>query len=165
MLLNVHIAKGILRTAIENCHTTPWLMIMHHHTKFGCKRFKNSEDMEKKKVPWHVFLEDLSPHCDLNLEDRNQTVLHDTPGHDVGWCTIVPSSVAFSLVVRKISSGQRCDTDRQSDRQKHGYMAGWLTGSMSVSLHWGGTDEWTHGQPDSKNIPRLPPPRTSLQRV
>ena len=28
------------------------------------------------------FLEDLGPHCDLDLEDRNPNMLHNTPGHD-----------------------------------------------------------------------------------
>ena len=35
------------------------------------------------------------------------------------WCTIIPSLVAYGSVVRKITSGQRCDrrTDRPTGRQ------------------------------------------------
>ena len=29
-----------------------------------------------------LFFEDFTPHCDRDLEDRNPTFLHDTPGHD-----------------------------------------------------------------------------------
>ena len=46
-----------------------------------------------------LFLEDLSLHCDLDLEDRNPTFSYDTPGS--WWCTIIPSSVAYSSVVQK----------------------------------------------------------------
>ena len=62
------------------------------------------------------FFEDLTLHCDLALEDSNPTFLHDTTGHDDA-CTIVPSLVAYSLMVRKISSRQKCATDRQIDRR------------------------------------------------
>ena len=33
-------------------------------------------------VEEQLLFEDLSPHCDLDLEDRNPTFSHDTPGHD-----------------------------------------------------------------------------------
>ena len=61
----------------SNCHKTLCLVIMHHYTMFGCKRFKYSGDME-----WSYFFQNVSPHCDLDLENRNPNVLHDTPGHD-----------------------------------------------------------------------------------
>ena len=50
----------------------------------------------------------LPVHCDL--EERNPTFSH---WHSGSRCsTIIPSLVAYSLVVRKISSGQRCDTQK-----------------------------------------------------
>ena len=51
--------------------------LMHHYTKFGCKRFNSSGDMEES-----YFMTDLSSHCDLYLKDRNPNFLHNTPGHD-----------------------------------------------------------------------------------
>ena len=40
-----------LRTAIQNCHATLWLM-MHQYIKFGCKGFKHSGDMEEMVISW-----------------------------------------------------------------------------------------------------------------
>ena len=51
-------------------------MMMNHHTMFDFKRLKNSGDMEQ------LNFEDLTPHCDLDLEVRKPTFSHYTPGHD-----------------------------------------------------------------------------------
>ena len=29
-----------------------------------------------------LFLDDLTPHCDLDPKDKNPTLSHDTPGYD-----------------------------------------------------------------------------------
>ena len=43
----------IFKTAIQNCHTTLRLMMIHNYTKFGCKSQRfiiiYSEDMEETK--------------------------------------------------------------------------------------------------------------------
>ena len=44
-----------------------------NYIKFGGKRFRTSGG---------YFTEDLSPHCDLDLEDSNPNFLHDTQGHN-----------------------------------------------------------------------------------
>ena len=49
-----------LRTAIQSCHTT----LTHHSTKSVCKRLRCPGAMEYR-------IEDLSSHCDLDLEDRH----------------------------------------------------------------------------------------------
>ena len=64
-----------LRTAIKTCYTTLWHVMVYYYTKSGCKRFRSSGDMEKKKRIW-------PPYCDLDLDDRNPTFSHDTPDHD-----------------------------------------------------------------------------------
>ena len=56
----------------RNPQITPRLMMMHHYTKFGCKRFRSSGDMELS------IFEDLTLHYDLDLDGRNQTFSHDT---------------------------------------------------------------------------------------
>ena len=48
-------------------------MMLHHTTKLGCKRFWTSEE--------DIF-EDFCLHCDLDFEDRNINLSHNTPGYD-----------------------------------------------------------------------------------
>ena len=60
--------KYSLRTRIKFCHKTLWHVMVYHYTTFGCKRFTSSGDMEVS-----YFFENLTPHCDLDLEDRNPT--------------------------------------------------------------------------------------------
>ena len=54
--------------------------MIHHNTKLGCKRFRKNFRM--------LFLEDLGPHCDLDLEVRKQNFTHDTQ-----WYTNIPSFI------------------------------------------------------------------------
>ena len=54
------------------------LVMMHHYTKFGCKRLKKNQEIWKKQL----IFEDLTLHCDLALDDRDPTFLQDTLGHD-----------------------------------------------------------------------------------
>ena len=63
----------------------------HHHTKFGYKRFRSSEDIVQKNA------ETLSLHCDLDLEYSNPSFSQDT-----GACDGVPSNlVAKQPAVQK----------------------------------------------------------------
>ena len=62
---------------LEDSQTFP-LMIMHHLPCLVARDWKVQEMRNK-----HLFFNDLSPHCDLDfdLEVRNPTLPHDTPGH------------------------------------------------------------------------------------
>ena len=53
--------------------------MMHHYAMTGCKRLKSSGDID---VEESYFFEDLTPHCDLDLEYRNPTFSDDTHSHD-----------------------------------------------------------------------------------
>ena len=46
-------------------------------------------------------------YCDLDLEGKNPTNVHDIPGH--GDAPSILSLVAYSLVVQKLSSDQMTD--------------------------------------------------------
>ena len=45
---------------------------MYHPIKFGCKKISSS-----------VIFDQMSPHCDPELEDSKPIFLHDTLAHDV----------------------------------------------------------------------------------
>ena len=93
----------------QNSHTTPQLVVMHHYTTFGCKRFRSSGDMEETVIlggfeptlwPWPWRQE-------LNL----------FTWHSGSWlCTIIPRLVAYSSVVQKTK-------DRRTHGQKESYAA------------------------------------------
>ena len=53
-------------------------MMMYHPIKLGCKKISNSADM----VETDNF-DQMSPHCDPELEDNKPISLHDTLAHDV----------------------------------------------------------------------------------
>ena len=42
-----------LKTADQSFSKRIWLIIMHYHTKFGTKRFSESEDMIRTNIHWH----------------------------------------------------------------------------------------------------------------
>ena len=42
-----------LETANQPFRKTTWLIMMHHHTKFGSKRFRDSEDTIWTDIHWH----------------------------------------------------------------------------------------------------------------
>ena len=55
----------------------------------------------------------MTPHCDLDLEDRNQTFSHETLGYDDA-----PSYRVWLHAVEKLSSGKGVThTDSQTDGQ------------------------------------------------
>ena len=53
-------------------------MMMYHPIKFGCKKTSSSADMIET-----VISDQMSPHCDLELEDSKPIFLHNTLAHDV----------------------------------------------------------------------------------
>ncbi len=53
-------------------------MMMYHPIKFGCKKISSSADMVET-----VIFDQMSPHCDPELEDSKPIFLHDTLAHDV----------------------------------------------------------------------------------
>ena len=53
-------------------------MMMYHLIKVGCKKISSSADMVEI-----VISDQMSPHCDPELEDSKPIFLHDTLAHDV----------------------------------------------------------------------------------
>ena len=53
-------------------------MTMYHPIKFGCKKIRSSADMVET-----VISDQMSPHCDPELEDSKTIFLHDILAHDV----------------------------------------------------------------------------------
>ena len=68
--------KVTSNTAIQSLHKALWLKIRYHQTTNGCKRFSSSEATAES------YCDHMSPHCDLNLEDGEQTFLHGTSTQD-----------------------------------------------------------------------------------
>ena len=56
---------------------TLWLMMLHHHTKFGNKMFCDSENIIQTNIYWHLNLR-----CDLDLERSNPIFQQDTLAYD-----------------------------------------------------------------------------------
>ena len=65
-----------LRTANQHWHKILRLMMMHGYTMLVAKGSEVHGIWKKQ-----LLLEDISPHRDLDLEDRNPNFLHSTPGH------------------------------------------------------------------------------------
>ena len=53
-------------------------MMMYHPIKFGCKKISSSADIAET-----VISDQMSPHCDSELEDSKPIFLHDTLTNDV----------------------------------------------------------------------------------
>ena len=51
---------------------------MYHPVKFGCKMISSSADIVET-----VIFDQMSPHCDPELENSKSIFLHDTLAHDV----------------------------------------------------------------------------------
>ena len=51
---------------------------MYYPIKFGCKKTSSSADMAET-----VNSDQMSPHCDPELENSKPIFLHDTLAHDV----------------------------------------------------------------------------------
>ena len=57
-----------LRIAITNCHTTLLVvMIMHHYTHILVAKGSKVQEIYRRTL----FIEDLNPHCDLDLEGHD----------------------------------------------------------------------------------------------
>ena len=59
-------------------HQTLQLMLMSYPIKFGCRKISSSADMVET-----VISDEMSPHCDPELQDIKLIFLHDTFGHNV----------------------------------------------------------------------------------
>ena len=53
-------------------------MMMYQPIKFGCKKISSSADMVET-----VTFDQMSPHCNPELEASKPIFLHDTLAHDV----------------------------------------------------------------------------------
>ena len=54
-------------------------MMIYTQIEFGCKRLTGLELI--KDIVETVIFDYISPHCDLDLEDRIPFVSHDIPAH------------------------------------------------------------------------------------
>ena len=54
------------------------MMLYYYQFEFGCKKTSSSTDMVET-----VIFDQMSPHCDPELEDRKQIFLHDILAHYV----------------------------------------------------------------------------------
>ena len=61
-----------LTTAIQSFWKTFWLIVMHHSSKFGCKRIS---DLESRKP----YFDDVNPY--LEVEENKLMFLHDALVH------------------------------------------------------------------------------------
>ena len=63
-----------LKTANQSSCMILWPMMMHHHTKFGYRRFSSSENIVQMNIHWNS-----EPFCDLDL-DHNKAIqsIHTT---------------------------------------------------------------------------------------
>ena len=50
---------------------------MYHQIKFGCKKISSLADMAET-----VIFDQMSPHCDPELDDSKPIFLHDVLAHD-----------------------------------------------------------------------------------
>ena len=66
-----------LKTVNQFFCMTLWLMMLHHHTKFGNKIFRTSEDIIR------TFIDMLNLHCDLDPECSDPIFPQDTPAYHV----------------------------------------------------------------------------------
>ena len=82
-----------LKTAKQFFCMTLWLMMLHHHTKFGIKMICGSEDIILTNI--HNI---LNLCCDLDLEHSNQMFAQDAPTYDgvpsnqVSWVATGPAT-------------------------------------------------------------------------
>ena len=67
-----------LKTTISFLHKALQLMMMYYPIKFRCKKISSSADMVET-----VIFDQISPHCDPELEDSKPIFLLDTLAHDV----------------------------------------------------------------------------------
>ena len=76
-------------------------MIIYQLIKFGCKKISSSADMVET-----VIFDQMSPHCDPELEDSKPIFLHDTLAHDV--------ASPYQVWLQKVQQLRRNHTDEHS---------------------------------------------------
>ena len=78
-------------------------MMMYHPIKFGFKKISSSADVVET-----VILDQMSPHCDPELEDSKPIFLHDTLASDVA------SPYQVWLHLQKVQQLRRYHSDEHS---------------------------------------------------
>ena len=76
-------------------HDTLWPMMLHHHTKFGCKRFRSSEDITRTNT------ETFNLSCDPDHQHCNPIFSQNTPAFDYNY------TIKLSVVEEKKSVVQK----------------------------------------------------------
>ena len=76
-------------------------MMMYHPIKFGCKKISSSADMVET-----VISDQMSPHCDPELEDSEPIFLHDILADDV--------ASPYQIWLQKVQQLQRYHPDEHS---------------------------------------------------
>ena len=76
-------------------------MMMYHPIKFGYKKISSSADMVET-----VIFDQMSPHCDPELEDRKPIFLHDILAHDV--------ASPYQVRLQKVQQHRRYHSDEHS---------------------------------------------------
>ena len=74
---------------------------MYHPNTFVCKKISTSLDMTET-----VIFDNMSPHCDLELEDSKPIFLHDTLAHD--------DSPSYRVWFQKVQQLRRYHPDKDS---------------------------------------------------
>ena len=90
-----------LETAIKFLHSALQLMMMYHPIKFGCKKISSSVHMVET-----VIFDQMSLHCDPELEDSEPIFLHDTVAHDV--------ALPYQVWLQKVQQLRRYHPDEHS---------------------------------------------------
>ena len=76
-------------------------MMMHHPIRFGCKKIRSPANMVVT-----VTFDQMSPHCDPELEDCKPIFLHDTLAHDV--------ASPYQVWLKKVQQPRRYHPDEHS---------------------------------------------------
>ena len=76
-------------------------MIMYHPIKFGCKKISSSADTAET-----VMFDQMSLHCNPELDDSKAIFLHDTLAHDV--------ASSYQVWLQKVQQLMRYRSDEKS---------------------------------------------------
>ena len=74
---------------------------MYHPIKFGCKKISSSADMVETAI-----FDQMSPHCDPELEDSKPIFLHGSLVHDV--------ALPYQVWLQKVQQQRRHHSDEHS---------------------------------------------------
>ena len=120
------------KSTIYFLHKALQLMMMYHPIKFGRKKISSSTYMVETVIP-----DQMSPHCDPELEDSKPIFLHNTVAHDV--------ASSYQVWLQKVQQLRRYHPDEHSLK--------FLTCSVTLTLT---TTEQSHlfkDNPPYEDIP------------